>query len=117
MAQRTVVQLIDDLDGTSSEDISRIEFGLDGLTYEIDLNEENSAKLRAVLEPFVASGRRLGGRAKRGTRLGAPASGRSKDETRAIREWAKANGHEVSDRGRIPSTVIEAYEAANPAAA
>ncbi|GAA4010133.1 Lsr2 family protein [Allokutzneria multivorans] len=116
MAQRTFVQLIDDLDGTAADDISRIEFAVDGVTYEIDLNEGNATKLRDSLEPFVEAARRVGGRAKRGTASsGAAGSGRTKDEIRAIREWAKTNGHDVSDRGRIPSTVIEAYQAANSA--
>jgi hypothetical protein len=111
MAQLTIVQLIDDLDGTTSDDISRVEFAIDGVTYEIDLNEDNSARLRDVFAKYIDAARRVGGRAKRGTATARSGSGRSKDETRAIREWAKANGHEVSDRGRIPSTVIEAYEA------
>ncbi|MFB9903123.1 histone-like nucleoid-structuring protein Lsr2 [Allokutzneria oryzae] len=113
MAQLTIVQLIDDLDGTSSEDISRVEFAIDGVAYEIDLNEENSTKLRDAFAQYVEAARRVGGRAKRGTAAGGRGGGsaRSKDETRAIRDWAKANGHEVSDRGRIPGTVIQAYEA------
>ena len=112
MAQRTIVQLIDDLDGSTSSDISRVEFGLDGLTYEIDLNESNAAALRDKLTPFVEAARRIGGRAKSGTGRRAAGEGRSKEETKAIRDWAKANGHEVSDRGRIPGNVIEAFEAA-----
>ncbi|MFB9907064.1 histone-like nucleoid-structuring protein Lsr2 [Allokutzneria oryzae] len=114
MAQRTIVQLIDDLDGSTSSDISRVEFGLDGLTYEIDLNESNATALREKLTPFVDAARRIGGRAKSGTAGGrrAAGEGRSKEETKAIRDWAKANGHEVSDRGRIPGNVIEAFEAA-----
>ncbi|MCP3803229.1 Lsr2 family protein [Allokutzneria sp. A3M-2-11 16] len=115
MAQRTIVQLIDDLDGTAAEDISRIEFGADGVTYEIDLNEDNAAKLRDALAPFAAAARRIGGRSKRGPSSRGANAGRSKDETRAIREWAKANGHEISDRGRIPSGIIEAYETAGTA--
>ncbi|MFB9907718.1 histone-like nucleoid-structuring protein Lsr2 [Allokutzneria oryzae] len=115
MAQRTIVQLIDDLDNTSSEDISRIEFSLDGVTYEIDLNESNAATLREHLTPFIEAARRIGGRARSGTGRRGSGEGRSKEETKAIREWAKANGHEVSDRGRIPSTVIEAFQAAKAA--
>ncbi|SDN05270.1 histone-like nucleoid-structuring protein Lsr2 [Allokutzneria albata] len=113
MAQRTIVQLIDDLDGTPSEDISRIEFALDGVTYEIDLSDKNSDTLRQALAPFVEAARRIGGRAMRGRSVRPASAGRSKEETKAIRDWAKANGHQVSDRGRIPSTVIEAFEAAH----
>jgi hypothetical protein len=114
MASKTVVTLIDDLDGTSSESIETVEFGLDGVTYEIDLNEDNASMLRDELAVFVSSARRTGGRHKRGLAGAAPrqtGSGRSREQTQAIREWAKKNGYEVSDRGRIPATVIEAFEA------
>jgi hypothetical protein len=116
MAQKVTVQLVDDLDGTASDDISTVSFGLDGVSYEIDLNEDNASSLRDSLADFVASARRTGGRVKRGT---APAaarpvgSGRSKEQTQAIREWAKKNGHTVSERGRISTTIIEAFEAAH----
>lgn len=117
MAQRTIVELIDDLDGTSNEDIETVSFGLDGATYEIDLNDKNAAKLREALDDFVSSGRRIGGRVRRGTTPSTPAgTARTKEQTQAIRQWAKKNGHDVSDRGRIPSTVIEAFEAAHKAA-
>lgn len=117
MAQKVLVQLIDDLDGTSSEDISTVQFSLDGVTYEIDLNEANGARLRNGLADFVANARRTGGRAKRGggaTIGGKPAGeGRSKEQTRAIRDWAKSNGHDLADRGRIPASVVEAFESAH----
>jgi hypothetical protein len=118
MAQKVLVQLIDDLDGTAAEDIETVQFALDGVTYEIDLTEKNSSKLRDGLAEFVASARRTGGRAKRGGVVSAvsrkpSADGRSKEQTRAIREWAKTNGHELADRGRIPASVIEAFEAAH----
>src|SRR5712664_633700 len=66
MAQKTIVQLIDDLDGTSSESIETITFGLDGVVYEIDLSDDNAEKLRDNLAEFITSARRTGGRAKRG---------------------------------------------------
>jgi hypothetical protein len=116
MAQKVTVQLVDDLDGTASDDISTVSFGLDGVSYEIDLNEDNASSLRDSLADFVASARRTGGRVKRGTPATAarPAgSGRSKEQTQAIREWAKKNGHNVSERGRISTTIIEAFEAAH----
>jgi hypothetical protein len=117
MAQKVLVQLIDDLDGTSSEDISTVQFSLDGVSYEIDLNEANVARLRDGLAGFVAAARRTGGRAKRGTAtiVGGKAAGegRSKEQTRAIRDWAKANGHELADRGRIPASVVDAFESAH----
>lgn len=114
MAQKTVVTLIDDLDGTSNDSIQTVEFGLDGVSYEIDLNDDNASKLRDHLEEFIGSARRTGGRVKRGLAPNGarPAgSGRSREQTQAIREWAKKTGHDVSDRGRIPASIIEAFEA------
>ncbi|QQQ75477.1 Lsr2 family protein [Saccharothrix sp. 6-C] len=118
MAQKVLVQLIDDLDGTPAEDGQTITFGLDGITYEIDLKPQNADKLRAGLADFVAAGRKTGGRAKRGAAAAPgvrrPASdARNKEQTKAIREWARSNGHELADRGRIPASVIEAFEAAH----
>ncbi|KAA2255984.1 Lsr2 family protein [Solihabitans fulvus] len=113
MAQKTIVQLFDDLDGSTGEDIQTVSFALDGVTYEIDLSEANAAKLRDGIAEFVASGRRLGGRAKRGSAPASSGSGRTKEQTQAIREWARGNGFDLSDRGRIPANVIEAFEAAH----
>ncbi|WNV83490.1 Lsr2 family protein [Umezawaea sp. Da 62-37] len=118
MAQKVLVQLVDDLDGTAGEDIETVQFGLDGVTYEIDLGQKNAAQLRDALADFVANARRTGGRAKRGnavTSVGtkSSAAGHTKEQSRAIREWAKANGHELADRGRIPASVVEAFEAAH----
>jgi hypothetical protein len=116
MAQKVLVQLVDDLDGTSSNDIATVTFGLDGVTYEIDLNENNATNLRDHLAEYIASARRTGGRVKRGgSPVVATGSGRNREQTQAIREWAKKNGHEVSDRGRIPAAVIDAFEAAQAA--
>jgi hypothetical protein len=115
MAQKVLVQLVDDLDGTSSTDIATVTFGLDGVSYEIDLTEGNATNLREHLSEFIASARRTGGRVKRGgaiTAGGSTGSGRNREQTQAIREWAKKNGHDVSDRGRIPAAVIQAFEAA-----
>lgn len=114
MAQKTIVQLIDDLDGTSNGDIETVVFGLDGVSYEIDLNDDHAGRLREHLAKFITSARRTGGRVKRGTTATAPhtdGAGRSREQTQAIREWARKNGYEVSARGRIPAAVIEAFEA------
>lgn len=114
MAQKVTVELVDDLDGTASEDISTVSFALDGVSYEIDLSEANAENLRDVLDEFVGAARRTGGRIKRGTPAGkrAAATPVNREQTRAIREWARQNGFQLSDRGRIPSNVIEAFEAA-----
>lgn len=116
MAQKTTVQLVDDLDGTASDDITTVTFGLDGVEYEIDLTESNADNLRKGLTDFVAAARRTGGRVKRGlggTATSASESARSKEQTQAIRDWARNNGWDIADRGRVPSSVIEAFEAAH----
>ncbi len=112
MAQKVLVQLVDDLDGTSSEDVSTVLFGLDGVSYEIDLSEANAEKLRESLAEFVESARRTGGRIKRGTRPGQAGKSSNSGEAGQIREWALANGYELAGRGRIPSHVVEAYKEA-----
>ncbi len=111
MAQKVLVQLVDDLDGTSSPDVTTVLFGLDGVTYEIDLSDTNAERLRESLSQYVDSARRVGGRVKRGTR---PAGGRSANagEAGQIREWAQENGFELAGRGRIPSHVVDAYKEA-----
>lgn len=111
MARVTQVSLVDDIDGSVAS--STVGFSLDGKSYELDLSDKNAGKLRDVLAPFVASARRLGGRARR-TSGSAPTVARSTDRQRttAIREWARKNGHEVADRGRIPANIVEAYEKA-----
>ena len=111
MAQKVLVQLVDDLDGTSSEDVSTVLFSLDDVTYEIDLSDTNAELLRDALADYVGSARRTGGRIKRGTKS---SSGQASPNGEAglIREWANENGFELSARGRIPSHVVEAYQEA-----
>jgi Lsr2 len=114
VAQKVTVQLLDDLDGTQSDDISTVSFGLDGVSYEIDLTEANANNLRKSLEDFVAHARRTGGRLKRGTSsTSRGATGTGHEQAHAIREWARKNGHQVSDRGRIPASIVEAFEVAH----
>lgn len=105
MARKTQVTLIDDVDGSAAT--TTIGFGLDGVSYEIDLGDENATKLREGFAQWIEHGRRTGGRARRGA--GAVRS----SEAKRIREWARDNGLEVSDRGRVSSEVQEAYAAAN----
>lgn len=114
MGQKVVVELVDDLDGTVSDDITTVSFGLDGVSYEIDLTEDNASKLRDAFADYVASARRTGGRLKRGT---APAKAAARpatdrEQTKAIRDWARENGYDLAERGRIPAHVISAYEEA-----
>ncbi|MEJ2869946.1 Lsr2 family protein [Actinomycetospora sp. OC33-EN08] len=125
MAQKTVVTLVDDLTGEESEDITTVEFALDGVTYEIDLDDKNSAELRDALAQYVAAARRTGGRraatgggrrrASGGAGTGTPRAtspgGYDRETSKQIREWARTEGFEVSDRGRVPNNVVEAWEA------
>jgi Lsr2 len=109
MAKQVITSLIDDIDGKPAS--QTIEFGLDGVSYSIDLSDKNADKLRSVLHPFIgrvpSSGRR--GAARTG---GLPAR-TSRDQTAAIREWAAKAGHEISNRGRIPARIVAAYEEAH----
>ena len=122
MAQKTIVTFIDDLTGEEAEEISTVEFALEGVTYEIDLADDNAAKLRDNLARYVAAARKTSARrpsvrgvdrsAGRGAGNGGVArSGYNRDTLKAIREWAKQNGHSVSERGRLPLTVLKAWEA------
>ncbi|MFD5798263.1 MULTISPECIES: histone-like nucleoid-structuring protein Lsr2 [Streptomyces] len=110
MAQKVQVLLVDDLDGGEADET--VTFALDGKTYEIDLTTTNADKLRGLLDPYVKGGRRTGGRASGGRGKARAASGGSQD-TAQIRAWAKDNGYEVNDRGRVPASIREAYEKAN----
>ncbi|MEV0640796.1 Lsr2 family protein [Streptomyces sp. NPDC050619] len=110
MAQKVQVLLVDDIDGGEADET--VTFALDGKTYEIDLTTANADKLRGLLDPYVKGGRRTGGRASGGRGKARAASGGSQD-TAQIRAWAKENGFEVNDRGRVPATIREAYEKAN----
>ncbi|WP_380169152.1 Lsr2 family protein [Jannaschia sp. R86511] len=110
MAQQVNVVLVDDLDGTPADET--VTFGLDGITYEIDLTVDNAAKLRDSLAEWVGHGRRVGGARRKGSRSVTKRSSVGSDNA-TIREWARANGHEVSERGRIKAEVIEAFNAAN----
>ena len=112
MAQRTQIIVIDDLTGETLPDGQgqTVTFALDGTSYELDLNKDNADKLRDDLKRFVQAARKVTRRSA--DSKGRPAS-RSHKDTAAIRAWAQENGHSVAGRGRIPSPVIEAYEAAN----
>ena len=110
MARKVLVRLVDDLDGLPSEDVATVTFSLDRVDYQIDLNESNASKLREGLADFVAAARRTGGRIKRGA--GASARAAANDGP-AIREWAREQGHQLAERGRIPSHIVDAFHAAS----
>jgi Lsr2 len=108
VAQKIQVLLIDDLDGSAAEDTVR--FGLDGTEYEIDLTAQHAQALRDALSRYVQAARRAGGGARRPARGGRRAAG-AVDSTQ-VREWAKAQGIEVKDRGRVPAELVARFKAA-----
>ena len=132
MARRIVHQLVDDLDGTVLEvgEGETVLFSLDGTAYEIDLTDENAAHLRGALAPYIAAARSISARSTqaatrgRGSGGGGGASGGgdggARKQKRAgqrdyapVREWAAQNGYTLSERGRVPAAVLEAYDAAH----
>jgi hypothetical protein len=106
MARQIITVLTDDLDGGDAD--RTVEFGLDGVSYTIDLSEKNAGKLRKSLEPYLAVAAKAGRSTGRGGAAG-PSRVSSRETNQAIREWAAKNGWAVSERGRIPSSVVEAY--------
>ena len=102
MAQRVRVDLVDDVDGSPAEE--SVNFALDGVNYVIDLSAENASKLRDALSLWVDHARRTGGRRTRGRR---PTGGPTANEGR---QWAKSQGYEVSERGRVSNEIREAYQ-------
>lgn len=126
MAQQTTITLVDDLDGSEADE--QIEFTVEGRAYAIDLSTANAEHLREALAPYITAARRVGGRASGGAaspnpakspnlaKSPNPASGSSVSErtaNRAVREWATARGMKISERGRIPSSVLMAYRNAH----
>ena len=112
MAQRVNVILVDDLDGSDAAET--VSFGLDGVDYEIDLSEAHASDLREALALYVGHGRRTGGRRRRGGQAPAAAKPAPGSASAAeIREWARANGWDVPERGRVSAEVREAYDAAH----
>lgn len=108
MATRIVTVHIDDLSGVESADALTRVFSLDGTTYEIDLTPESYGKLVEALEPYVRAGRRRGGAGKKS----ASPKPTGRQDTAKIRDWGRKNGYTLSDRGRIPAPVVDAYNAA-----
>ncbi|MGV9693425.1 histone-like nucleoid-structuring protein Lsr2 [Streptomyces sp. NPDC003444] len=111
MAQKIVTLLTDDIDGGEASET--LTFGLDGKGYEIDLNKKNAEKLRKALERYIAAGRKTGRVGSAGRSRAASKGSGGNSDTAAIRAWAKENGYEVNDRGRVGASVREAYEKAN----
>ncbi len=108
MAQKVQVLLVDDIDEGKADET--VQFGLDGVSYEIDLSAKNAGKLRNSLAGYVGAGRRVNRSGRRRGRSRASENGAG--SAREVREWARANGYEVSDRGRVSAEITEAYRAA-----
>ena len=109
VAKQTTVILVDDLDG--SEATEQVQFAVDGSSYEIDLSAQNSAKLREALAPYISAARRRSGRRSSYVSAAPARPSSDREHNRSIREWAATQGMKISERGRIPSTVLEAYRA------
>ena len=110
MAKQIVTLLTDDIDGSKAD--RTVEFSIDGVSYTIDLSDKNAGKLRKALDPYLAAASRIGrnSTARITPRSAAPAPSRAnRDQNQAIREWANKNGYEVSERGRIPTSIVEAF--------
>jgi hypothetical protein len=113
MAQRVNVVLVDDIDGSDAEET--VGFALDGVDYEIDLSDEHAAEMRDALALYIGHARRTGGR-RRGGRRSAPSAGAANGSgatAAEIRAWARENGWDVPERGRVSAEVREAYANAN----
>lgn len=112
MAKKVTVTLVDDFDGEGAAD-ETIEFALDGISYEVDLSSANAQKLRNDFKQWVDIGRRVSGRRRgRSGSSNRPRVTMDREQSTAIREWARRNGRKVSARGRIPAEVVDAFHAA-----
>lgn len=111
MASRTIVQLVDDLDGKEIGDGEgeTIAFSFSGVDYSIDLSSKNAEKFQKALEPYLSSATRIGGRRRS---AGSSLSNGGTVDPKAVRAWASSNGYELSSRGRVPADVVDAYKAA-----
>jgi hypothetical protein len=113
MAQKVQTLFIDDIDGGEAE--GTVRFGLDGADYEIDLSAAHSKALRKAMAKYIEAGRKVSGPARRRTQVaaGGRRNGRGGPSPSEVREWAKAQGIEVSDRGRVPGELVVKFQAAS----
>jgi hypothetical protein len=109
MAQKIQTLFIDDIDGGAAE--GTVRFALDGTDYEIDLSSQHSDELHTELRKYVEHARKAGGHARR-TARGASRRGSSAIDTAKVREWAKAEGYDIKDRGRVPGELVAKYQEA-----
>lgn len=107
--KKTVVTLIDDLDGSElPAGAKATTFAIDGVEYSIDLSDKNKAKLTSTLAPFIEKATKVTGRGR-----GRASSGSGRSDLAAVRAWAQENGYDVSPRGRVAREIIAAYDAAH----
>ena len=109
MAKKTFVELIDDIDGSKAD--TTVRFSWQGGAYEIDLSKKNAKAFEVAVEPYLAKATRVAS-----GRSGRRPSSRGKSDLSAVRSWAAANGYDLATRGRIPATILEAYETAEGSA-
>lgn len=110
MAQKYEVILIDDIDEGEADET--LTFGLDGITYEIDLNSEHAAELRESIGTWISYAREIPSRGQRGGKGARRKPRQTEVDAGDVRQWARKNGHKVSDRGRISSSIVQAYKEA-----
>lgn len=116
MAQKVITEFIDDIDGSPAE--RTFTFAVDGTNYEMDLSTENIAEFKAAIGGFIESARKIKGsnNGRRNRSAGASGGRQSREQTQAVREWARGQGHNISNRGRIPSSIQQAFDQAHAAA-
>ena len=108
MAQKIQTLFIDDIDGSEAE--GTIRFALDGAEYEIDLSADHTGALRTTLGTYIAHARRVGGAPRRAPRGGRKSA--SPIDTVAVRAWAREQGIDIKERGRVPASVVAQYREA-----
>jgi hypothetical protein len=111
VAKTTVIQIADDLDG--SKDATEVAFSFDGIDYTIDLSKKNAAAMAKALRPYLDAATKVSGRGNRARRTRPSRSTGPRKDLAAIREWARGQGLEVSNRGRVRAAVVEQYDAAH----
>jgi hypothetical protein len=111
VAQQTILELVDDLDGGQADET--VAFALDGVEFVIDLSAANAARLRDTLAEFVGHARRTGGRTTRGRAHNGANGANGKPDVQAVRAWARSQGETVADRGRVPQTLLTRFQEAH----
>ena len=113
MAQKVIREFVDDIDGSEAE--RTFTFAVDGTDYEIDLSTQNIKEFHEAIAGFVESARKVkaSGNSRQARKVSTRDSGRSREQTQAVREWARQQGHRVNDRGRIPAAIQQAFDQAH----